>query len=311
MGIYFSESYLDEYLSEHHYNDYSSIVFTKNSEVIFEKYRAGFHGETKQDMAFLIPGIISLLTGIAIDRHYLKSVEVPVRTILPEFDCGRDHLHRIIKIKHLLSMDSGLLWSSSMHWQRPILYDLINQENTSYVLSDILVSHVPGMQYCYKEWDYILLAVILEKVLPCSLNEFSQEALFRPLGIELQDEDFYLSSKSILRNLYLKERNFTGSTNDIHKLSYMLLNNGKVGSKKLLSVGYLREMQQPKKTNDSYGYLWTLFPFGYGIIDRYCQGLILNPDLHISYSLLLKEKHKKLEYRGIYAKLMEHVLAHR
>lgn len=308
MGEQLSNSYLDDYLSEHDYNDYSSIVFIRNSEIIYQKHKEGINLDTKQDISFLIPAIISLLTGIALDRHYLKSVEVPIRTILPEFDIGRDHLHRVIKIKHLLSMSSGLLWSSSMHWLRPIYYDLIHEENTSYVLSDILVADVPGMHYCYKEWDYILLSVTLEKVLDVSLDEFCKEALFKPLGIELSEQDFYLSSKSIITNMLQHQNNFTCSSKDVCKLSQMLLENGIYQNKKILSKGYMRDMLEPQKTNPDFGYLWTLYPFGYGIIGKCNQGLILNPGYKISYILLLQNKQEKVEYCGIFAKLMEHVL---
>ena len=307
MDKQFSSSYLDAYLVEHHYKDYSSIVFAKGPYILYEKYAESFNANTNQDTSFLIPGIISLLTGIAIDRHYLKSLEVPIRTILPEFDMGRDHLHRIIKIKHLLSMTSGLLWSSSKHWIRPIYYDLLYKENTSDVLSELLVSNVPGMQYCYKEWDYILLAVILEKVLKVSLDEFCCEVLFDPLDIYLSKDDFNLSSKSIIHNLYADQHNFSSSVNDIHKLSQMLLNNGVYKKKKILSLGYVRDMQQPQEANNSYGYMWTLFPFGYGIIGKCNQKLILNPKLNISYLLLLKDDHNNIEYRGIYAKLLENM----
>ncbi len=308
MNKKFPSSYLDQYLSEHHYTDYSSIIFAKENNIIFEKHREGYTSDTKQDVSFLVPSLISLLTGIAIDRHHLKSVEVPIYTILPEFDLGRDHLHRVIKIKHLLSMTSGLLWSSSMHWLRPIYYDLLNNVNTSDVLSDILVSNVPGMKYCYKEWDYILLAIILEKVLDVSLDDFCKEALFMPLDIHLTQDDFCISVESIIYNLYGKEKNFTCSPNDINKLSQMIINNGIHENKKVISIGYIREMFEPQKANHNYGYLWSLYPFGYGINGSCSQRLIINLDLKISYLLLLKEKHKKLEYNGIYAKLMEHLL---
>ncbi len=310
MNKKFPSSYLDNYLLEHHYTDYSSILFAKDNNIIFEKHKEGYTNDTKQDISFLVPGVISLLTGIAIDRHFLKSVEVPIYTILPEFDLDRDHLHRVIKIKHLLSMTSGLLWSSSMHWLRPIYYDLLNNDNTSDVLSDILVSNVPGLKYCYKEWDYILLAVILEKVLDDSLDDFCKEALFKPLGIQLTKDNFCISSKSIIYNLYRKEKNFTCSTNDINKLSQLIINNGIYENKKIISIGYMREMFEPQKANYNYGYLWTLYPFGNVINGSCCEGLIINPDLKIIYLLLLQEKHKKLEYQGIYAKLMEQLLVH-
>ncbi len=308
MRRLFSSTYLDSYLLEHHYVNYTSIILAKDADVLFEKHNDGINSDTKQNISFLIPGIISILTGIAIDRHFLKSVEAPIRTILPEFDLRRDHLHRVIKIKHLLSMSSGLLWSSSMHWLRPIYYDLLNLDNTSDVLSDILVADVPGMNFNYKEWDYILLAVILEKVLDVSLNDFCQEALFDPLGIQLSDKDFFLSSKTIIYDLYTKQHRFTCSVNDILKLSQMLLNKGFYEHKKILSIGYMREMFQPQKSCNEYGYLWSLYPYGNAIIGKCCQVLILNPELNISYLLLLQNTSKKMEYRGIYAKLLENIL---
>lgn len=305
MDKHTNSSGIDDYLISHGFLDCSSIVFSKDGNILYEKYHKNFYFTKNQDISFLIPGIIGLLTGIAIDRHYLKSVEVPVRSVLPEFDLKKDHLHRVMKVKHLLSMNSGILWSSSNFWLSPIYYNLLNSGNPAAVLSNILVADVPGLHHYYKEWDFILLALMLESTLDCSLQEFCQEVLFRPLDIILSDSTFYLSSDSIIRNLLSSDRTLNCSPEDLHKLGILLINNGIYNGKKIISAGFMREMQAPQKTNPNYGYMWSIYPFGYGIIGKCGQCMIVNPEKKLIYILLSKDKRKRKEYRGIYAKLLE------
>lgn len=305
--IYLS-SVMDDYLVTHGYTDYSGILLSKKGEILYSKYHIDYSVDQLQDISFLVPGIISLLTGIALDRHYIKSVEVPIRTILPEFDLGIDHLHRIIKIKHLLSMSSGILWSSSKLWLTRIYRDLLTLNNPAMALSDVLVANVPGMQYYYKEWDFILLATILEKVLHCSLDEFCQEALLKPLGINVSEEDFSISSESIIQNFFSTRQSINLSIADLHKIAEMLINKGKYQNKRIISAGYIREMLTPQKTNAEYGYMWSIYPYGYGINDRYGQSFTIVPDQEICYILLTRHKYTRKDYNGVFTKLREELL---
>lgn len=305
MDMNRNSSRIDDYLISHGFSDYSSIIFSKDGNILYEKYHDNYHFKKNQDISFLISGIIGLLTGIAIDRHYIKSVEVPIYKVLPEFDLKKDHLHRVIKIKHLLSMTSGILWSSSNFWLKPIYYDLLYSGNPAEAISNILVAEVPGLHYCYKEWDFILLALILEKALDCSLQEFCQNALFKHLDINLSDSTFNLSSDAIIHNLFSTDHNLNCSPEDIHKIGKLLINNGFYNGKKIISAGFMREMQTPQKTNPNYGYMWSIYPFGYGIIGKCGQCFIVNPEKKLIYLLLSKDKTNRKEYNGIYAKLLE------
>ncbi len=300
-------STMNDYLVTHSYTDYSGILLSKKGKILYSHYHKDYSIDQVQDISFLVPGIISLLTGIALDRHYLKSVEVPIRTVLPEFDLRTDHLHRIIKIKHLLTMSSGILWSSSKLWLRPIYIDLLKLHNPALALSDILVADVPGMQYCYKEWDFILLATILEHILDCSLDEFCQEALFKPLNIEVLEEEFSISSESIIQNFFSTRQSINLSIADVHKIAEMLINKGKYHNKRIISAGYIREMLTPQKTNAEYGYMWSIYPYGYGIADKFGQSFIIIPDQEIFYILLTRHKYTRKDYSGVFTKLWESI----
>lgn len=52
--------------------------------------------------------ILSALIGIAIEKGYIKNVDVPIIHYFPQFD--KDKEDERITIKHLLTMTSGLHW---------------------------------------------------------------------------------------------------------------------------------------------------------------------------------------------------------
>ena len=81
----------------------NSFLLIKNNELICEEYFYGYTQNTLHQAESTTKSITSILVGIALDNGFISGLNEPVATILeaPDFD-------QRIKMKHLLSMTSGL-----------------------------------------------------------------------------------------------------------------------------------------------------------------------------------------------------------
>ncbi|MEP1138849.1 MAG: hypothetical protein ABJH44_01355, partial [Balneola sp.] len=68
--------------------------------------------------------IIGLLTGIAIEKELIPSIEEPIKTYFPEyFESNPDSLKENITIKNLLTMKTGLRSTSSRNYGAWVISD--------------------------------------------------------------------------------------------------------------------------------------------------------------------------------------------
>jgi hypothetical protein len=111
-------------VSDHKIN---SILLLKDGKLIVEKYFEGIHldisnisldfhhrsfeRESLQFAASVTKSINSILVGIAIDKSYIKSVDEQVINYFPEYDSIFSEETKLIKIRDLLTMASGIPWT--------------------------------------------------------------------------------------------------------------------------------------------------------------------------------------------------------
>jgi len=144
------------------------------------------------------------------------SLDDDIRKYLPELhDFGKP-----ITIRHLLHHTSGLRdqWQllTLSSWRED---DVITQEN----VLDIIwrqrdLNFAPGDQFMYSNTGYTLLGVIVERVSGKSLRQFTDERIFKPLGME--GTHFHEHYGDLVRNrAYSYDRRPDGSYNYV-ALSY-------------------------------------------------------------------------------------------
>src|SRR5260221_1459022 len=101
-------------------DDVHSIVIARHGRLVFEKYFAGydepwgyedkryeFDATTKHDMRSVSKSIVSLLTGIAIDRRIIDGVDAPALKFFPEMVSVAKEGWARIKLYDFLTMSSG------------------------------------------------------------------------------------------------------------------------------------------------------------------------------------------------------------
>jgi CubicO group peptidase (beta-lactamase class C family) len=240
-------------------NDFRGMVVIKNNKLVVEEYFNTYWRETIHDIRSAGKGVTSLLLGIAIDQGLIKSVEQSIYDFLPspKFKQPDKDGHQDIKIKHLLTMSSGLSADdndekspgSSLNW-------LTKDDWVNFAISLPMI-FTPGKKYVYNDVCPMLIGAIIEETSGKKLSDFAKQNLFTPLGIR----EFYWYTASNGRtgpmgNLYI-------STLDFAKLGQLLINKGQWQGKKIISPEWIVEISKKRfdiakddPFANAYGYFW-------------------------------------------------------
>ena len=134
------------------------LVFQHDS-IVFENYRNDGCDTLTSNIFSATKSIVSLLTGIACEEGYIKSIDDPVSKYLPAFSEGR---HSEITLRHLLTMSASLSWDESYS----SLFSMTTQGyygNDLYrLVTELDVTGRPGYQYTYRSGETQVLAFALE-----------------------------------------------------------------------------------------------------------------------------------------------------
>ncbi|MEP1307495.1 MAG: serine hydrolase [Balneola sp.] len=191
--------------------------------------------------------IIGLLTGIAIEKELIPSIEEPIKTYFPEyFESNPDSLKENITIKNLLTMKTGLRSTSSRNYGAWVISD----NWIEYALDQDFVAEING-RMVYSTGTSHLLSVIISKAAEMSTKEFAEKYLFEPMNIRIGGWD-----KDPQGN-YMGGNNMSLKPSDMLKIGQLLLDGGVYNERQLISESWIQDSFK------TYAYS-NYNPFGYG-----------------------------------------------
>jgi CubicO group peptidase (beta-lactamase class C family) len=191
--------------------------------------------------------IMSALTGIALEKGVLKSLDVTLGESLPDVPKDKQD----ITLRQLLTMTSGLPFTDKI----PEMPRWLKSKNWVEYLLSLPLACQPGEKFSYSSGNTHLLAAVINKCLDAKLREFAQIQLFNPLGFgnpywEIDPQGIPFGSA----NLFLPIRNML-------KIGYLYLQKGCWQGKQLLSQEWVSESTTSKvyaNEHFEYGYAWWL-----------------------------------------------------
>jgi CubicO group peptidase (beta-lactamase class C family) len=245
------------------------VVVARNGALVYERYFAAaemygyavpYNANTPHDIASITKGVVALLIGIALDRGWLSDLDAPIMSFFPEYADLRTREKDRITLRHLLTMTSGLGWP-----ERAISLDnaanIVRQGGSAsdpyrFVLTRPIET-TPGTAWNYNSGGVWLLGQILRKVSGKPIEEFAEEALLEPLGIQEEVWDRFPNGDAVTSGgLRLRPR-------DLAKLGQLVLNGGVWHGRQIVSAGWIKQMIAPQSPRGSwfgfarsYGYLW-------------------------------------------------------
>lgn len=246
------------------------VVIARHGAIVYEAYfpgpdqrwpqkhwkeplvTAAHDARTRHDVQSISKSVTALLTGAALQRGLLKSIDMPVLSFFPEYADLRTVEKDRIRVRDLLTMTSGLAWP-----QRPYLSMSRKMEAADdparFVLEQAMVAE-PGVNWRYNNGGGEVLGALLKKAAGKPLDQFAREALFEPLGIDDWEWGTMANGDpGASWGLRLRLR-------DLAKLGQLVVDSGSWQGRRVLPQTWIALMTAPHvvRPRTTYGFLWWL-----------------------------------------------------
>ena len=246
--------------------DFHSILIIRNGYLITEAYRTPYHKETTHNIKSASKSVISALTGIAIKKKYIKTLEQKVSEFFPEY--ANEPQKKDITLRNMLTMTGGISWNENAK-ENP--FDLENWKR-------LPMSDKPGERFVYNTMMPHMMSAILTKTSGMSTRDFANDNLFKPIGIKnfqwkKDDIGYYYGGAE----LFLTPR-------DMARFGFLFLNKGLWNGQQIIPVDWVEESTTAKidvPPGLSYAYWWWIPAKGYMAWGFGGQYIIVRPDLNL------------------------------
>ncbi len=256
----------------------NSLLIARNGKLVGERYYRGMTREKTANIKSASKSVIGTLVGIAVEQGKLR-LDQPIAELLPQhFAREADPIKRTITVRHLLTMTAGIestsfdnygAWVRSPNWVR----DALRRPMVC----------APGACMEYSTGNSHLLSAILTRVTGMSTRDFANRYLFAPLGTQIRPWT------RDPQGIYLGGNEMSLTPRQLLKLGQLVLDEGKVGQKQVVSAEWIRlsmgEYATSRWNGHHYGLHWwsrdagpykVHFAWGYG-----GQFLFIVPELQL------------------------------
>ena len=236
------------------YPNVHSVLIIKDGKLLFEEYFYEYTEDTLQELRSTTKSFYSALTGIAIDKGYIKSINERVLSYFPEytFENNSDLLNQLT-IENLLTNQTGLDCDITNEKAAGDETKMHNSDDWVKFSLDLPMIDTPGGKGMYCSGNSIILGRIIEKKAKQPLPEFARQTLFAPLGITKFKWRFKpdKSSAETFCQLNLRPR-------DLAKFGLLYLNKGNWNGKQIISAEWCEQSLKKHSIIQGvdYGYQW-------------------------------------------------------
>ena len=234
-----------------------AFLVIKGDEIIHESYYDGYSKDKISNSFSMAKSILSIIIGIAVKEKQL-SIEESVHGYLPDFVQEKD---KDLKIKHLLSMTSGMNFKESYGNPIGFMAKAYYGTDLKELTKGYELEKKPGSEFSYLGGNNLLLGFVLEKVTKEKVSDYCSRMLWEKLGMEND-------AKWILDHEGGDEKTFTGiyaTARDFAKIGKLYLNYGNMYGEQIVDSSYVIQSISPVnvpdvagENTDYYGYSWWL-----------------------------------------------------
>ena len=223
-------------------NGMDSVLVTRHGTIVAEAYYAPFAPATKHRINSATKSVIGSLVAIALDEGLINSLDQPVLDFFPgRTFANTDGRKKAMTLRHLLDMTSGLDWQEPLNNTLPVSFlEMERSRDWVQFILDRPMAHDPGTTFDYNSGNPHLLSAILSKVARRSAQDYAEEKLFGPLGIDdvqWRSDPQHVSAGGA--GLYLQPR-------DMARLGRLWLQDGVWQGRRLLPAGWIDQARHAK-----------------------------------------------------------------
>jgi CubicO group peptidase (beta-lactamase class C family) len=251
-----------------------AFVIIKNDTLIHEQYWDDFSDTSHTNSFSMAKSYTSALLGCAIKDGYIKSLDEPVSSYIPEFKEG---WRSRITLKNLVTMTSGIDFDES--YLNPFSFPA-----EGYYGSNLLkactdykdVKQEPGTVFDYLSGNTALLGYCITKAVGKPLATYLSEKLWTPLGCE-HTAYWSLDKKDGLEKAFCC---INSNAKDFARMGKLYMHHGNWNGQQLVDSAYAAQSVVPfdckekdATPNHTYGYAWWLTDYK-GMRIYYMQGML-------------------------------------
>lgn len=224
----------DDFLEQ---NNTVAFLIIRNDSILYEKYFDGLSKESLLPSFSIVKSLVSALTGIAIEKGHIKSVDDAVTDYVGGFkNPGFEH----IRIKHLLNMQSGIRFREGYANPFGEMAKFYYGRNLKKYTLSLKVDKAPGQIYEYQSANTQILSMVLEHATGLKIHQYLEQQIWRPLGMEYDASWNYDSKKhgNIKAFCCLNARAI-----DFAKFGKLYLDRGRWHDQQIISSSWIKETE--------------------------------------------------------------------
>jgi CubicO group peptidase (beta-lactamase class C family) len=233
----------------------TAFLIVHKDRLVFERYLNG-SGRTSIQTSFSVAkSFVSAMVGAAIEQGHIKSVDDRVTKYIPEL-AARDERFRRIRLRHLLTMSSGLRYQEEgLPWSD----DAKTYYGTNLRALAIRESQIvqrPGKVFHYNNYNPLLLGIVLERATGMPVSSYLSKTIWQPLGMQW-DGTWSLDSQG--SGFEKMESGINARALDFAKLGSLYLHRGRWLGERVIPSSWVEATTRVESTTDAskdYGYFW-------------------------------------------------------
>ena len=212
------KTYLDTNLAQS--QTYSFLVI-RNDSILYENYWEGLNQQSLLPAFSVAKSFVSTLIGMALKDGFIKSLQEPITQYIPEL-LKRDKRFGKITIQQVMDMRSGIKSSEDYYNPNSDVLKMGFGSNLWSLIKRIKIEKDPG-SFEYKSVNTQILSIILERATGKKTQDYMQEKIWEPLGMEA-NATWNIDSKK--HNMVRAFCCINAITRDYAKLGRLFLNDG-------------------------------------------------------------------------------------
>jgi CubicO group peptidase (beta-lactamase class C family) len=224
-------------------NGTQAFIVVQDGAILYENYFNHTQRDSIVTSFSVAKSFGSALIGIALQEGYIKSVNDPITTYLPEL-AERDPRFNEITIRHLLLMASGLEYkdfrSLLLNGDDPLTTYYPDQRKIA--LENTHITDPPGLYFQYNKYHPQLLGMILERTTGMPVTNYLQTRIWDKLGMEYGGS---WSTDSQASDFEKMETGVNARAIDFAKFGVLYLNHGLWDRKLVIPITWVDESTQP------------------------------------------------------------------
>lgn len=243
-------------------SSYTNVFLVlRNGVLTYQYYRDGFTPTTRLPSYSVGKTMTSIMAGQLIAAGKIKESDKFV-DYFPEYKNGTSFDR--ITIGQLLDMRGGIGVSDNypsgpQGWGVGIAQMYANTDINWFVKHNRKMAFEPGSKGLYRSVDAQLIGMVIKKVTGESVSDYFSKNVWQPVGA-LTPATWNVDHIGGIEKTFCC---FNAAAEDYAKVGLMVMNNGMVGSTRVLDLNWIKRMSTSVEELDGFGYsafMWHPFP---------------------------------------------------